>query len=218
MIEQVQNLTQYNWFVVVSAIIVAMLAFKFLSDLFEWFVKKFGIETKSMREKRENKELLKTTAENLAALQTKHTTDEETFRKNLNDYMKESREDRKVLHEETKQYSQNRIDDRRQSLKIQEELKESIVAIANSNLENDRQIKSLIQAQKEMLAEKINEKYKYYLSIGGVPEDERDEFISLHDAYKGVGGNHNGDAKFEYCINHLPIIPVETKLVFDSEE
>ena len=216
--EAIQNLTQYNWFVVVSAIIVAMLAFKFLSDLFEWFVKKFGIETKSMREKRENKELLKTTAENLAALQTKHTTDEETFRKNLNDYMKESREDRKVLLEETKHYSQNRIDDRRQSLKIQEELKESIVAIANSNLENDRQIKSLIQAQKEMLAEKINEKYKYYLSIGGVPEDERDEFISLHDAYKGVGGNHNGDAKFEYCINHLPIIPVETKLVFDSEE
>ena len=69
-----------------------------------------------------------------------------------------------------------------------------------------------------MLAEKINEKYKYYLSIGGGPEDERDEFISLHDADKGVGGNHNGDAKFEYCTNHLPIIPVETKLVFDNEE
>lgn len=216
--EAIQNLTQYNWFVVVSAIIVAMLAFKFLSDLFEWFVKKFGIETKSMREKRENKELLKTTAENLAALQTKHTTDEETFRKNLNDYMKESREDRKALHAEMKQYSQNRIDDRKQSLKIQEELKESIKAISDSNVENDKQIVSLIQAQKEMLAEKINEKYKYYLSIGGVPEDERDEFISLHDAYKGVGGNHNGDAKFEYCINHLPIIPVETKLVFNSEE
>ena len=171
-----------------------------------------------MREKRENKELLKTTAENLAKLQDRHTEDEETFRKNLNDYMKESREDRKALHAEMKQYSQNRIDDRKQSLKIQEELKESIKAISDSNIENDKQIVSLIQAQKEMLAEKINEKYKYYLSIGGVPEDERDEFISLHDAYKGVGGNHNGDAKFEYCINHLPIIPVETKLVFDSEE
>ena len=218
MVEQVQNLTQYNWFVVVSAIIVAMLAFKFLSDLFEWFVKKFGIETKSTREKRENKELLKTTAENLAKLQDRYTEDEETFRKNLNDYIKESREDRKALHAEMKQYSQNRVDDRKQSLKIQEELKESIKAISDSNIENDKQIVSLIQAQKEMLAEKINEKYKYYLSIGGVPEDERDEFISLHDAYKGVGGNHNGDAKFEYCINHLPVIPVETKLVFDDEE
>lgn len=41
--------------------------------------------------------------------------------------------------------------------------------------------------------------------------------ISLHDAYKGVGGNHSGDAKFEYCINHLPVIPIETKLVFTSE-
>ena len=120
--EAIQNLTQYNWFVVVSAIIVAMLAFKFLSDLFEWFVKKFGIETKSMREKRENKELLKTTAENLAKLQDRHTEDEETFRKNLNDYMKESREDRKALHAEMKQYSENRIADRKQSFQIQKEL------------------------------------------------------------------------------------------------
>lgn len=213
-----QNLTQYNWFVVVPAIIVAMFAFKLLSDLFEWFVKKFGIETRSMREKRENKELLKTTAENLAALQTKHTTDEKTFRNNLNNYIEESRADRKALRDEMKQYSQNRIADRQQSLQIQAELKDSIKTISDSNIENDKQITSLILAQKEMLAEKINEKYKYYLSIGGVPEDERDEFISLHDAYKGVGGNHNGDAKFEYCINHLPIIPVETKLVFDSEE
>lgn len=215
--EAIQNLTHYNWLVVVSAIIAAMLAFKFLSDLFEWFVKKFGIETKSMREKRENKELLKTTAENLASLQTRHTQDEEEFRNNLNNYIKESRADRKALHDEMKQYSQNRIADRQQSLQIQAELKDSIKVISDSNIENDKQISSLILAQKEMLAEKINEKYKYYLSIGGVPEDERDEFISLHDAYKGVGGNHNGDAKFEYCINHLPIIPVETKLVFEDE-
>lgn len=216
--EAIQNLIHYNWFVVVSAIIAAMIAFKFLSDLFEWFVKKFGIETKSMREKRESKELLKTTAENLAKLQTRHTNDEEEFRNNLNNYIKESRADRKALHDEMKQYSQNRIADRQQSLQIQAELKDSIKAISDSNIENDKQITSLILAQKEMLAEKINEKYKYYLSIGGVPEDERDEFISLHDAYKGVGGNHTGDAKFEYCINHLPVIPVETKLVFENEE
>ena len=136
------------------------------------------------------------------------------------------------LEDKMKEYAENRIKDRQQSFEIQKKLvdaqtkisdsvqglKDSIKTISDSNVEKDKQITSLIHAQKEMLAEKINEKYKYYLSIGGVPEDERDEFISLHDAYKGVGGNHNGDAKFEYCINHLPIIPVETKLVFDSEE
>ena len=212
-----ENLLHYDWFSVVLALIAAMLAFKFLSDLFGWFVTKFGLETKSMREQRENRELVKTTAENLASLQARHTKDEKEFRENLNNYIKESRADRKALHDEMKRYSQNRISDRQHSIQIQAQLKDSIAAISNSNVENEKQITNLIIAQKEMLAEKINEKYKYYLSIGGVPEDERDEFISLHDAYNGVGGNHNGDAKFEYCMNHLPIIPVETRLVIEDK-
>lgn len=72
-------------------------------------------------------------------------------------------------------------------------------------------------AQREVLADKINEKYKYYISIKGIPEDEVDEFTNLHTAYKGVGGNHSGDAKYEYCINHLQVIPVKTKLVIKDE-
>ena len=66
-------------------------------------------------------------------------------------------------------------------------------------------------------ADKINEKYKCYISIKGIPEDEVDEFTNLHTAYKGVGGNHSGDAKYEYCMNHLEVIPVKTKLLMDSE-
>ena len=95
-------------------------------------------------------------------------------------------------------------------MQIQKELKDSIAS-------RDVQINSLIIANKEMLAEKINEKYKYYISIGGIPEDEYDEFVSLHAAYNGVGGNHHRDAKFQYCIEHLPIIPVETKLAYKDE-
>lgn len=77
--ETLKNLTQYNWFVVVTAIVTAMLAFKFLSDLIEWFIKKFGIETKSMREKRENKKLITGTADSL----NKHITESEKDRKAL---------------------------------------------------------------------------------------------------------------------------------------
>lgn len=68
---------------------------------------------------------------------------------------------------------------------------------------------------KESLADKINQKYKHYIAINGIPEDEVDEFVSLHQAYNGVGGNHHGDAKFNYCMEHLPIIPVEVKLKYD---
>jgi hypothetical protein len=95
-------------------------------------------------------------------------------------------------------------------LEIQRELKDSIAV-------RDAQIEALVVANKEMLAEEINKKYKYYISIGGIPEDEYDEFVSLHDAYNGVGGNHHGDAKFNYCTEHLPVIPVKTKLVYEEE-
>ena len=134
---------------------------------------------------------------------------------------KERREDKKLLSEtaklaKTTAEGLTNLEDRH--TKDEKQFRERLDEYIEDGQEDRQKINSLITAQKEMLAEKINEKYKYYLSIKGIPEDEYDEFVSLHTAYKGVGGNHHGDAKFEYCIKHLPIIPVETKLVFDSEE
>lgn len=127
---------------------------------------------------------------------------------------------------------ENRVHDREQSLSIQKELTEAQNKLSNkqselsslisenikSGVSRDKQIASLMLANKELLAEKINEKYKFYISIKGIPEDEVDEFTNLHTAYKGCGGNHSGDAKYEYVIEHLPVIPVETKLIFGKEE
>lgn len=223
--DDLQQLTQIDWWYVIVAIFLLLVGVKFAWSLFDWlFIDKLGIETKKMKQKREDKEVLratadlakttaelaKTTANNLDILQKRHTKDEEEFRNNLNNYMEESRKDRKALHDEMTNFTNNRINDRKQSLEIQRELKESISS-------RDKRIDSLVVANKEMLAEKINEKYKYYISIKGIPEDEYDEFVSLHNAYNGVGGNHHGDAKFQYCIDHLPIIPVETKLAYISE-
>lgn len=217
--DNVEQLATINWWYVVIAIILLLVVVKFVWSLFDWlFVEKLGIKTKKTRQREQESqqlkttaELAKTTAESLDKLQKRHCKDEEEFRNNLNNYIKESREDRKALHKEMKAYSDNRINDRRQSLEIQKELKDSIAI-------RDVQIDSLVIANKELLAEKINEKYKYYISINGIPEDEYDEFVSLHAAYKGVGGNSHGDAKFEYCMEHLSIIPVDTKLVIKHED
>ena len=217
--DELKQLTQIDWWYVVIAVVVLLIGIKLVWSLLDWLlVEKLGIETKKARERRQQKEeldattkLAKTTAENLDMLQKRHCKDEQEFRDSLNNYMEESRKDRKALHDEMTKYSENRVKDRRQSLEIQKELKNSISI-------RDEQINSLVESNKEMLAEKINEKYKYYISIGGIPEDEYDEFVSMHDAYNGVGGNHHGDAKFQYCIDHLPIIPVETKLVYKEHE
>lgn len=114
---------------------------------------------------------------------------------------------------EIKQFYENRVHDREQSREIQKELTDSIKSIVERNTEKDQQMDNLMAAQREVLADKINEKYKYYISIKGIPEDEIDEFTNLHTAYKAIGGNHSGDAKYEYCINHLPVLPVKTKLI-----
>ena len=215
--DELKQLAEINWWYVIISLVVLLIAVKFVWSLIEWFVEKIGIETKSTREKRQQKEkleatakLVEATAKNLDTLQKKHCKDEEEFRNNLNDYMEESRKDRKALHEEMTKYGENRVKDRKQSLEIQKELRNSISV-------REEQINALVLANKEILAEKINEKYKYYISIGGIPEDEYDEFVSMHKAYNGVGGNHHGDAKFEYCMEHLPIIPVETKLKYKEE-
>ena len=217
--EELKQLAQIDWWYVIIVVILVLVCIKFVWSLFDWlFVEKLGIETKKMKQRRLEREelkatteLAKTTAENLDKLEKRHTKDEDEFRNNLNNYMEESRKDRKALHNEMTNYNNNRINDRKQSLQIQKELKDSIAA-------RDIQINALVEANKEMMAEKINEKYKYYISIKGIPEDEYDEFVSLHSAYNGVGGNHHGDAKFQYCIEHLPIIPVKTKLVYKEDK
>lgn len=214
MVNDLENALYYvDWRSVIIAMAIVMAVVIAGNEAWKKIKEIFGIEFKKDRERREEHELLiatnalaKKTAENLEKLQSKHTQDEITFRNNLNTYIEESRMDRKALHAEMTQYSENRVGDRKQSIEIQKELKDSIAS-------RDNRIESLVIANKEMLAEKINEKYKYYIAIKGIPEDEYDEFVSLHSAYKGVGGNHHGDAKFQYCIDHLPIIPVETKLV-----
>ena len=214
--ETVQNLIHYNWFGVVLALISAMVAFKFLSDLFGWFVIKFGLETKSMREKRESRELLKTTAENLASLQCRHTQDEKEFRESLNDYIEESRADRKALHNEMKQYSQNRVADRQQSLQIQSELKDSIKEMAKAQEDRDNQIAALMEGSKELLGDKIDQRYDKYISLGGIPQNEVDEFDSIYEAYRGLKGNHGRKTKYEYVKNNLPVLPVKTEVVLNK--
>lgn len=214
-----KQLTEIDWMYVFLGLCLFLFCVKALWSLFDWFVfEKLKIETGKMKKERQNRELLeataelaKTTAENLDRLQKRHCKDEEEFRNNLNTYIEESRKDRKALHDEMTKFANNRVDDRKQSLEIQKEL-------IDSNAARDARIDSLVIANKEILAEKINEKYKHYIAIGGIPEDEYEEFTSMHKAYNGLGGNSHGDAKFEYCMKHLPVIPVETKLVIKHKD
>ncbi len=221
---EILELTKVDFSFVFITVISSLVGIKAVIALLEWVIDKMGLETKWMRKKREEHELLVRTSQNLSELQEKHkhdveesNTHDEDIKEKLSGFMAEIRTSVSDTQAEIKQFTENRIHDREQSLQIQKELTDSIKSIVEYNTGKEKQIENLMAAQREVLADKINEKYKYYISVKGIPEDEVDEFTNLHTAYKGVGGNHSGDAKYEYCINHLPVIPVKTKLVIKDE-
>lgn len=218
--DEVLGLTKVDFPSVFLSVFTILFGLKVVVSIFEWFVNKLGLETKWMKDKREERELLVQTSQSLAELQKKHIEDtmlsdehDENIRKEFTLFMDEIKHSMLETQDGIRQFSENRIHDREQSRKIQKELTDAIKGILEHNYTKDMQINNIIIAQREVLADKINEKYKYYISIKGIPEDEFDEFTNLHAAYKGVGGNHSGDEKYEYCINHLPVIPVETTLL-----
>lgn len=166
--EHLENLKQIDPWAVFGIVIITLSFWSFIQGLWEKTIgklfKKLDIETKGMREKRENRELLKataelakTTAENLDKLQERHTKDEEEFRNNLNNYMEESRKDRKALHDEMKQFSTNRVNDRQQSLQIQKELKDSIKSLVDGQKERDAKIENLT----DMFVDKEVDDYRW---------------------------------------------------------
>lgn len=222
--EEILGLTKIDFSFVFVSVVAALIGIKAVVTLLEWAINKIGLETKWMRKKREEHELLVRTSQNLAVLQEKHKHDveesnshDEDIKDSLSNFITEIKTSVSDTQAELRLFAENRIHDREQSLQIQKELTDSIKSIVEYNTGKEKQIENLMAAQKEVLADKINEKYKYYISIKGIPEDEVDEFTNLHTAYKGVGGNHSGDAKYEYCINHLQVIPVKTKLVIKDE-
>ncbi len=191
--DAITELTRINFPSLFLSVFMTLMGIKAIVSILEWTVGKLGLETKWMRKKREEQELLLQTSRNLTALQAQHLHDMEES--NLhNERLSDS------LSAFMKEISQSMAQTQTQ-----------ISQIVERNLGEDRQIDNLMIAQREVLADKINEKYKLYISINGIPEDELEEFTNLHTAYKGVGGNHSGDAKYEYCMRHLRVIPVANK-------
>lgn len=207
------------------SVLTILVGIKAIISLFEWIISKLGLETKWMREKREEHDLLMQTSQNLVALQNKHNHDVEQsiihdnrIRNELSEFMSDIRNSISQTQNEIKQFAENRFHDREQSKEIQKELTDSIKIITDRSIEQNKQIEALALGNKEVLGNIINERYQKYLKLNGIPADEVDEFTNIHTAYKALNGNHNGDLKYKYVTEHLDVIPVETKLIIRENE
>ena len=93
--DAIQELTQINFVYVFISVFVILVGIKAIVSLFEWVIDKLGLETKWMRKRREEHDLLIHTSQNLIALQEQHAEDI----KKSDEYDIEMREDIKKLTE-----------------------------------------------------------------------------------------------------------------------
>lgn len=172
----------------------------------------FGIEFKKDRERREEHELLVKTSNNLIALQSKHDKDEKDLKKCLLSFIDETRKENAQLRAAINKQEENNLVYREVSRGIREDLANSVKALADSQKDRDAQIEALMCGSKELLGSTIDQLYSKYVALEGIPESEVDEFNDIFAAYKQLKGNHRRDAKYLYVKEHLPVLPVETKL------
>ena len=183
---EITQLTQIDFAYVFISICIILFAVKALISLFDWFSEKFGIETKSMRRKREEHELLVNTADGLAKtseslveLQRQHNESvKQSIRhdKELKDELQSLRND---FHAQTQDLNQNistmkkEIDDRLNDSKVRE---------------NER-----VQAE---LKDRIGQSYRYYHTIGKINDMELEALKDLIKSYE----NHGGENSFVHTV------------------
>lgn len=149
--EFVKALFEINYQAFVVSVLTVVLALKFLTELGKWlFVDLLGLETKAMRKRREEHELLITTADELKKLSEKHKLDvqksiehDEKIEKELQVCMQEIKQTVAENSEVMRQYAENRVHDREQSRNIQLQLTNTIQDLAASQENRDQQIKDL---------------------------------------------------------------------------
>ena len=69
------ELTTLNFSSIFISVFVILIGLKAIVSLLEWFIEKLGLETKWMKRKREDHELLIKTSQNLSELQKHHNDD-----------------------------------------------------------------------------------------------------------------------------------------------
>ena len=202
-VEILEQLPQIDWWYVLIALFIALIAIKAVWSGFDWLIfGKLGIETRKMKQRRLESEQLKATTElakqtatNLEKLRQTHIKDETEFRNSLNNYMKESREDRKALHEEMTAYSNNRVNDRRQSLEIQRELTDSqnkltdkVDDICRKLIDMEEKENKRVQSE---IKERIAQSYRQYNETKQISYMELEALEDLIETYEAHGGENS---------------------------
>ena len=150
MISNIKELASMNWFECILLIILAMLIWKGLVELVDWFFNKYGIETKKMKEKREDHEKILANAEAIKELAEIHKRDndisnehDDKLRDEMTQFMTEVRSDIGELKSSLQETFNNRANDRQVSLEREQRLNSRIDSLVDSSKQRDTSVEAI---------------------------------------------------------------------------
>ena len=168
--ETIQELLKIDFSYVFISVFALLAGGKTVICLFEWIVDKSGIETKWMRNRRKNNELLRQTADSLISLQNQQTADR-----------KLSMQHDKWIKEDLSKLS-NTVDDI--ALRLDNMKKETEERLrASENKENKR-----VQAE---IKHKIAHSYRRYHTSQKITKMEFETLEDLIETYENYGGKNS---------------------------
>lgn len=246
--DKIQELQQINYGTLFVSILVFIFIiiplFKYGWQGLEWLlVEKLGLQTKWTRKRKEEHEMIVSNAEAISNLSKavmelteQHKQDMEKSDKSddeikhrLDDFINES----SVRNEQVRKYLMVCVSKIEQSIdKIHEDnlshwetsktarsnIDNRFQKMIDSNAERDELIKAIADGNKELLGDKIDQKFDKYTKLCGIPANEVDEFESMCQAYFKLHGNHNRKKKYDYVTKRMSVIPVETNLILEAND
>lgn len=207
------ELTKIDFSSVFISVFIILIGIRAIVSVFEWIIDKLGLETKGMREKREEHNLLMKTSQNLTELQEQHTKDveesdihDERIRQDLTAFIGEMKNIVAETQDNIQQFAENRIHDREQSIQIQKELTDSQKKLSDSIsaisqkidimqkstdkrfYESEQKNNKRIRAD---LKDKISQLYRYYHSVGKINDMELEALEGLIESYELADGENS---------------------------
>lgn len=199
--EDITAFARADFYSVFIAVFTILIGLKAIVSLFEWITGKLGLETKWTKQRKKEHELLHQTSKNLAELQDKHVKSVE-----------QSIMYDKEIKEELSAFMTNMTHSVEDLKNKQNEIVCTVNKIVESNKIRD-------EAAIEEMCDRIGQKTRYYINVlHGIPEDEYDDFVRLFSAYEAIGGNHGAKKKYEYCINHLEVLPIQKRVITEKNK
>lgn len=199
MIGNIKELASMNWFECILLIILAMLVWKGMTELKDWFFNRYEIETKRMKKERENHELLVKTSQNLALLQEKCEKDDRALEVAFEVFVNEVRESFEQVHRKFEEMNEAQHKRKEQSLVIQQELNSKIDDICNVLDEmqkntDERFAQSEEKTNKRVqsdIKERIAQSYRRYNASKKISHMELEALEDLIDTYESFGGQNS---------------------------